>query len=142
MTRDEKHGAHSLFGEIPAFDFDRLMQHYKLPGVDMSQLVEREKRNIEALTRANRIALEGWRALVARQSEILRETMAHAMVSARQESSAKNAADLARLGFERALDSMRELAEMAARSQQEAYEVVRKRIHEEFEELRAGEENG
>jgi len=141
MTKDGKSKSHGLFGEIPTFDFTKIMQQYKLPGVDMAALVEREKRNIEALTRANRIALEGWRALVTRQSEILQETMAQTMVNARKGDAAKHAADLARQGFEKALDNMRELAEMAAKSQHEAYEVVRKRIADNLEEMHPGKKN-
>ena len=45
-------------------------------------------------------------------------------------------ADVAKQGFEKALGNMKHLAEMATKSQSEAYEVVRKRIAENLEELR------
>ena len=44
--------------------------------------------------------------------------------------------DLAKEGFEKALANMRELAEMASKSQREAFEVVRKRIEENVEDIR------
>jgi len=48
----------------------------------------------------------------------------------------KRRADLAKEGFENALANMRELAEMAAKSQKEAFEVIRKRIEENVEGIR------
>src|SRR6266404_1802907 len=45
-------------------------------------------------------------------------------------------ADLAKEGFEKALTNMRELAEMATKSQKEAFDVVRKRIEENVEGIR------
>jgi phasin family protein len=117
-------------------DFTKLLARYKLPGVDFSAIVEREKKNIEALTRANKIAFEGWQALLRRQSEILQETMAETIANARKHDAIQIRADLAKQGFEKALDNMRELAEMAAKSQKEAFEVIRERIGENLDELR------
>jgi phasin family protein len=116
--------------EFPFFDFTQLLQPFKLPGVDFAALVERERKNIEALAEANRIAFEGWQALVRRQTEILQESMKQAVADAQQEDAMKKRADLARKAFERALADMRELAEIAAKSQKEAFEVMRKRFEE------------
>ena len=121
--------------EMPFFDFTKLMEQYKLPGVDVAALVDRERKNIEALTKANKIAFEGFQALVRKQSEILQESMTHAIANARKQDVAKNM-EVAKQGFEKALDHMRELAEMAAKSQREAFEIVRTRIDENMEEMR------
>ena len=141
MTKDEKQKTLGLFADFPVFDFMKLLAPYKVPGVDFAELVDREKRNIEALTKANKIAFDGWQALVRRQSEILQETMARTAANARKDGAAKNAADIARQGFEKALDNMRELAELATKSQQEAFEVVHKRIGENIKEMRPGKQN-
>ena len=92
------------------------MSQFRLPGVDFAALVDRERKNIEALAKANRIAFEGWQNLVRRQAEIFQETMKKVVVDAGQEA-AKKRADLAKEGFEKALADMRELAEMATKSQ-------------------------
>jgi phasin family protein len=131
-TEKEKGAA----GEMPFFDFTKLMSQFRLPGVDFAALVERERKNIEALAEANKIAFEGWQSLVRRQSEILQETMRKAVANAGQEDAIKRRADLAKEGFENALANMRELAEMAAKSQKEAFEVIRKRIEENVEGIR------
>ncbi|MGB8609753.1 phasin family protein [Bradyrhizobium sp.] len=127
----EKGGA----GETPFFDFTKLMRQFRLPGVDFAALVDRERKNIEALADANRIAFEGWQHLVRRQAEILQETMKKVVADAGQVDAMKRA-DLAKEGFEKAVANMRELAEMAAKSQKEAFEVVRKRIEENVEGIR------
>ena len=113
MANDSKSTEKSTAGEMPFFDFTKLMSQFRLPGVDFAALVDRERKNIEALAEANRIAFEGWQSLVRRQSEILRETMKKVVANAGQEDAMKKRADLAKEGFEKALANMRELAQMA-----------------------------
>ena len=123
-------------GAMPGFDFTKLMGQYKIPGVDFAAIIEREKKNIEALTKANKVAYDGWQALLKKQSEIFQETMAEAMSAAKRQDALKARTDVAKQGFEKALGNMKHLAEMATKSQTEAYEIVRKRIAENMEELR------
>jgi len=126
--------------EFPFFDFTQLLQPFKLPGVDFAALVERERN--EALAEANRIAFEGWQALVRRQTEILQESMKQAVADAQQEDAMKKRTELARQAFERALADMRELAEMAAKSQKEAFEVMRKRFEENVTSMGTRRDDG
>jgi phasin family protein len=136
VSNDSKSTEKGTAGETPFFDFTKLMKQFRLPGVDFAALVDRERKNIEALAEANRIAFEGWQRLVRRQAEILQETMKKVVADAGQEDAMKKRADLAKEGFENALANMRELAEMATKSQKEAFEVVRKRIEENVEGIR------
>jgi phasin family protein len=121
--------------EMPLPDFTRLLENYKIPGVDVSAFMDREHRNIEALTKANKIAFEGWQALVRRQTEILQQTMEDALTNARKQDSAAQRAEIAGRGFEKALGHMRELAEIATKSQTEAFEVIRKRMSANVQEM-------
>jgi phasin family protein len=98
--------------ETPVSDFTKLMSQFRLPGVDFAALVDRERKDIEALAKANRIAFEGWQRLVRRQAEMLRETMKKVVADVSQENAKKKRADLAKEGFEKALANMRELAEI------------------------------
>ena len=136
VSNDSKPTEKGAAGETPFFDFTKLMRQFRLPGVDFAALVDRERKNIEALAKANRIAFEGWQRLVRRQAEILQETMKEVVANAGQQDAIKKRADLAKEGFEKALANMRELAEMATKSQKEAFEVVRKRIEENVEGIR------
>jgi phasin family protein len=123
------------FGNMPNFDFTKLMKDFKLPGVDLATIMDREKKNIEALTEANRVAFEGWQALVHRQAEILQDSIKRAVDTAQGEDAMKKRTDLAAHAFETALSNMRELAEMAAKSQKESFEIIRKRVEENLAAL-------
>ena len=136
VSNDMKPREKGVAGETPVFDFTKLMSQFQLPGVDFTALVDRERKNIEALVKANRIAFEGWQRLVRRQAEMLEETMKKVVADAGQEDAIKKRADLAKEGFEKALANMRELADMGSKSQREAFEVVRKRIEENVEGIR------
>ena len=136
VSNDIKPTEKSAAGETPVFDFTKLMSQFRLPGVDFAALVDRERKNIEALAKANRIAFEGWQRLVRRQAEMLQETMKKVVADASQEDAKKKRADLAKEGFEKALANMRELAEITTQSQKEAFDVVRKRIEENVEDIR------
>jgi hypothetical protein len=50
----------------------------KMPGVDMKSFLESQRKNLEALTAANRQAFEGVQAVASRQEDLLRETMQEA----------------------------------------------------------------
>ncbi len=135
VSNDVKPTEKTAAAVSPFFDFTKLTSQFRLPGVDFAALVDRERKNIEALAKANRIAFEGWQRLVRRQAEIFEETMKRVVADAGQEA-AKKRADLAKEGFEKALADMRELAEMATKSQKEAFDVVRKRFEENVEGIR------
>jgi len=136
VSNDIKPTEKGAAGETPVFDFTKLMSQFQLPGVDFTALVDRERKNIEALVKANRIAFEGWQRLVRRQAEMLQETMKKVVADASQEDAKKKRADLAKEGFEKALANMRELAEITTQSQKEAFDVVRKRIEENVAGIR------
>jgi phasin family protein len=136
MTDESKPNESGKAGEMPLFDFTKLLSQFRIPGVDFASIVDRERKNIEALAEANRVAFEGWQALIRRQSEILQEAMKQAVADASQEDALKRRADLAKDRFESALNNMRELAEMATKSQKDAFDVVRKRVEENMESFR------
>ncbi|MEK9723421.1 MAG: phasin family protein, partial [Rhodospirillaceae bacterium] len=58
--------------------FAKMAGTYKMPQFDVDTLVAAQRKNIEALTAANKAAVEGMQALAARQNEILQETMKEA----------------------------------------------------------------
>jgi phasin family protein len=127
------------------FDFDitKYMGDFKVPGVDVESLVSSQRRNIEALTQANRLAYDGLQAVLKRQAEILRQTMDEvsqvtkdiAEPGSPQDKAAKQT-DLAKDAFERSLSNMRELAEMIAKANNEAFDLLNKRFTQNLDEMR------
>jgi phasin family protein len=126
-----------------ANDFTNAIKQFKLPGVDVDSLVAAQKKNMEALTNANRVAFEGTQAIAKRQAEILQETMNEASkgldaiskAGSPPEAAAKQA-EFAKEAFERALSNMRELAEMVSKSREEATATINGRISEGLEEMK------
>jgi phasin family protein len=125
-------------------EFSKLMGQYKLPGVDVESVMAAQKKNMDALIAANRTALEGLQTMMKRQSEIMQETLAEAQKavsgmgksgSSPQEMVAAQA-EFAKTAFERGLHNMRELAEMIAKSQTEAANVINQRISAQLQEMR------
>lgn len=127
------------------FDFDiaKYLGDFKVPGVDVETIVANQRKNIEALTQANKLAFEGLQNVVKRQVEILRQTIDEvAQVSkdfaepgSAQDKAAKQA-EIAKDAFERALANARELAEMIAKANSEAFDLLNKRFTQSLDEAR------
>ena len=127
------------------FDFDvsKYLGDFKVPGVDVETIVANQRKNIEALTQANKMAFEGLQNVVKRQVEILRQTMDEAAQVAKdfaepgtpQDKAAKQA-EFAKDAFERALGNARELAEMITKANSEAFDLLNKRFTQSLDEAR------
>ena len=125
----------------PNIDISELLERFRLPGIDVDKFIDQHRANIEAVQEANRIALEGWQSLLARQAEMMREAVetwqkdvADGLKSPDQAISKQ--VEVAQQAMEKALANMRELAEMASKSQRDAAEVVSKRFQENLDSLR------
>jgi phasin family protein len=126
-----------------AMDFSKYMAEWNVPGFDAKALLDAQRKNIEAIAAANRVAFEGVQAIARRQAEILRQSMEEAAkvmqdlaASGAPEEKLAKQAEVARHVFETAVANMRELAEMSAKSNSEAIEVVNKRVSESLDEVK------
>ena len=125
------------------FDVEKMMGEMRMPGFDPNAMMEAQRKNIEALVQANKVAAEGFQALAQRQQDILREHveqmqsfMRDSVSADTPEANAGRQAELMKVAFEKALQNMRELAELASKSQSEAFEIVNKRVVDSMEEFR------
>lgn len=127
------------------FDFDvsKYLGDFKVPGLDVDSLVASQRKNIEALTQANKLAYDGLQAVVKRQVEILRQSVDEAAQVAKdiaepgnpQDKAAKQT-ELAKEAFERSLSNLRELSEMIAKANNEAFDLLNKRFTQTLDEVR------
>ena len=109
----------NLFGDIV-----KLLEQYKLPGIDIAAIIEMRRKDIEALMTANRVALEGAQSVGQKQVEILRSTLdqlssliQQATASGSMTEKTTKTGELVQQVLQRALENMRELAETAYKSQ-------------------------
>jgi len=127
----------SLFG-----DFTKLIEQFKLPGIDLNAVMEARRKDIEALAAANRTALEGIQSLSQKQAEILRTTMDQLQSLVKQMTTTGSATsastrEVVQQAVQKAFESMRELAETAYKSQSDAFGVVSHRVQENIQEVKA-----
>ncbi len=129
------------FGEL---DLTKMMADFRMPGVDVDGLMSSQRKNLEALTTANRLVVEGMQAIARRQTEIFRQMMDEStsamkgmMSGANKEDAAAKQADMAKDAFQRAVTNMRELAEMIAKSNGEAFDIINRRVSESLDEIKS-----
>lgn len=130
----------------PTWDFDitKMMADFKVPGVDMDAVLASQRKNIEALTQANQLAVEGMQAVARRQMDVLRQTMEETaamtkdmMQAGSPEAGVAKQADLVKGAFEKVLTNMKEMSEMVAKSNYEAADILSKRISAGLDEIKA-----
>ena len=129
--------------DMPFMDINKMMEQFKMPGIDIEKIMGARRKDIEALVAANKLAYEGMQALAQRQQQILQASMAQWQEAAKEMVSggspgqvAVKQTELAKQTFTQALENMRELADMATKSQTEAFKLISQRVHENIEELK------
>ncbi len=124
-------------------DFGKVAEQFKFPGVDTTALIESQRRNIEAITKANQVAFEGAQAIMQRQVEIVSETLdettkavqAFSKTGKPEDIWAKQA-DLVKEAYEHGLSNLRELTELSAKANTQAADLLSHRVTDGLDELK------
>ncbi len=118
------------------YDISKFASDFKVPGINVGTS------EIEALTQANKQAHESFQAAFERQAEVLRQTMDQLSLASKDlaepvapQDKATKQAEQAKETLERSLSNMRELAEMIAKANNEAVELLNKRLSQNMDEL-------
>jgi len=105
------------------------------------KLLDAGRKDLQALMQANEKSFQGLQTVVQRQTEMIKSAITEWQAAAKdipgkdpKESLAKLDA-LGRQSFQRAVDDIKELANLAAKSQADAFEVVRQRIQSNVDEV-------
>ena len=123
-------------------DLTKMIEQFKLPGVDTAEIVAARRKDIDALVQANQAAYEGMRALSNKQAEMLKQAMQD--IQAAVEGAAGGAGigdpakqgELARKAYERVLGDMKDLAEIARKSQADAMATITQRGTQNLEDVK------
>ncbi|MDD2859774.1 MAG: phasin family protein [Acidiphilium sp.] len=126
------------------FDFQKMFGAMKLPDMaGMETVVTAYRRNLEALSEANRVALEGAQAVARRHMEIMQRTMADMTEQLRTvdrhetpQARAAHQAELLKHAYETAVANMRDLGDLIQRSNQEAVEKLNRRFSQAMDEMK------
>ncbi len=126
-------------------EFSRLFADMKMPamGGGMEAFLAAQRKNMEVLSAANRVALEGAQAVAKRHMEIMQQTMAEMSESMRDIASpespqarAAKQAELLKSAYERAVAHIKELADLIQRSNGEALSMLNTRFTEAMDEVK------
>ena len=124
-------------------DFGKFAEQFKFPGVDSKFLIETQRRNMEAVTKANQVAFEGAQAVVQRQAEILRQVMDRTTNAVQELSKQDKPEDIwakqteiLKQAYEHGLANLRELTELSTKANAAAADLLTHRVTDSLEEIR------
>jgi phasin family protein len=127
------------------FDFDvsKMMADFRFRPFDVEAFMACQRRNIEALSQANQLAVEGIQAVARRQIEIARQAVEDMSALLRdlaqpvstEDRIAKNT-EYAKQMIEKSVSHGREITLLATKAGTEAADVLRKRATEGLDEFR------
>ena len=110
---------------------------------DAEGLIAAHKRNLEAITAANKVALEGAQTVARRHLEILQQTSAELAETMRALSTAEapqvkaaKQTELVKQSYEKAIANVRELRDLIANANGEAVELLNRRFLESLDEIK------
>ena len=111
------------------------------PAGAASAVLDNRRKDLKALVEANEKSYKGLQAVVQRQAEMLKSVIGEWQSAVKDmpgKDPKENLAKLDEMGraaFKQALADMKELAELAAKSQADAFNVVRDRINDNVEQV-------
>ncbi|MFC7609046.1 phasin family protein [Teichococcus aestuarii] len=123
----------------------RMLSDFRLPVMpDVEALAAAQRRNFEALSAANKVALEGAQAVARRHMEILQSSMAE-MTQAMQglsgeadpQAKAARQAEMVKATYGRAVSNMQEIADLIQKSNAEALSLLNRRFAEAMDEVKS-----
>ncbi|GAB7546870.1 hypothetical protein CS8_065600 [Cupriavidus sp. 8B] len=126
----------------PFADVTKMIQQFKIPGLDMSPIIESRRKDMEALAESNKVAYEAMQAMAQKQTEILTRTMQGIQDFAKAQAGGAGSidpakqADMIGVAYQTALTDMKDLAEMARRSQVDALATITQRATQHMEEMK------
>ena len=126
-------------------DFKRFFADMKFPAMpDMEAFVNAHRRNMETLSAANRVALEGAQAVARRNMEIMQQSMSEMSETLRGLASAETPqakaarqAEMLKSSYERAVANLREISDLIQKSTAEATTLLNHRFTEAMDEVKA-----
>jgi phasin family protein len=132
-------------GKFPLdMDFTKFFADLKMPALpDMEAFVSASRKNMETLSAANQVALDGAQAVARRHMEIIQSSMAEitdamkalATADAPQAKAAKQA-ELLKQAYQRSVAHMKELSDLIQQSNSEALALLNRRFAEAMDEVK------
>lgn len=128
-------------------DFSKAFSSFQGFPFDVAAVMETQRRNMQAFTDAQQMAMESMKTVAARQSEILSQIMEENTEIAREalaegtpEEKISKQADRMKKAYEKGVAGAREIADMLGKSSQAAQDVINKRVSASLTEMKSAVE--
>ena len=134
----------ATMGNDSFLDLRKMMGEWRVPNLDLDAFAQTQRKNMEAFTQANKLALEGTQAWMKRNMELARQSMEDlsTMMSDMTKSSGSmedrmaRQAEFSKKAIEKGIANFRDLTEMVTKANTDAFGVLSKRVTESLEEVR------
>mgnify|MGYP000957783618 CR=1 FL=1 len=124
-------------------DFAKLFDQFQASPFDLKAIMEAQRKNVQAFTDAQQVAMDSLQALAQRQTEIISQIVEDQSLVAKElmgegtpESKIAKNADLFKKIYERTVGNVRELSDMMNKSNVEASNIINKRVAAGMSELK------
>ena len=125
-------------------DYQKMMGDFKVPGLDMEKLMSAQQKNIEAISSANKLAVENAQQVFQRQQEIMRGSMEEFLAMSKDmmsqgapDQKIAKQTELFKETMDKAMANMKEIAELMAKSNADIANVLNARMTETMEEFKS-----
>lgn len=127
---------------LPELDWKEIFGPSKVPNLEPGKIIDAHRKNLEAWGQAQKILTEGMQSITHRQGELIRDSLNEAgnlMRTLTEQGGIDplKQAEHVKAVLEAQIAHLRELAEMVGKLQTEAFSVLRERLIEGIEEVRA-----
>lgn len=128
-------------------DFSKAFSGFQGFPFDFSSLMETHRRNVQALSDVNRIALESLQEIAQMQSAVMSKIVEDSSVIAREmaaegtpEEKIALQAELTRKSYEKTVDRAQQIAEAVGKSNKLATEIINRRVAASLNEIKSAAE--
>lgn len=111
---------------------------------DADQLIAVQQRNVDAMTSAGQVMVEGYKAFALRQSEMVQSSFGGLVTDGQKMIDGKTGEfkpgdqiNRVKSGYETALANAKELTEIAVKAQNEAFSILTKAAMANFDDLKS-----
>ena len=125
-------------------DFSKAFQHYQAIPFEMQDLMETQRKNLQAFTQVQQLAVENMQALAQRQTEIVSQMIEDNSNIAKElmgegspEQKLTRNAELFKKLYEKTTRNMQELSDMIGKSGAETGKLLNKRVSASMGEMKS-----
>ena len=124
----------------PFGDVTKMLEKFKVPGVDMTAIIEARRKDIEAVVESNKAAMQAMQVMASKQAEMftaaIQDIQANAKGMAGSMGDSAKQADIAKKAFSKAVADMKDLAAMTQKAQTDSMASITKRANEHMAEIK------